>query len=94
MDILWFYDLYLEYQGAAQSLAPQIQASDRRTNLLKIILDSHLSNFVSGSARVKFVEVRYHIQARTPAASPTRGPTVAHISIDPYIPSLLRMVHF
>ena len=63
------------------------------TNLLKFILDSHLSNFVSFSARLKFVEVRYDIQAGTPAASPTRGPTVAHIS-RAYIPPLLWMVHF
>ena len=51
------------------------------TILLKIILDSHLSHFISAGEKV--VEVRYPFQARSPAAGPKRDPTVAHIFIGP-----------
>ena len=51
------------------------------TNLPKIILDSHLSDFISAGEKV--VEVRYPFQARSPAAGPKRDPTVAHIFVGP-----------
>ena len=66
------------------------------TILLKVILDSDLSHFISAGKKV--VEVRYPFQAGAPAAAPERGPTVGHIfhrtpaRVEP--PSLLWMNHF